>query len=72
MSQIRKEYSEYKHFKEDIFKEAAEAWTEENVILINERLNRNAIYRLNSAIQRFDNKFGPYKDKLPAIEDIFN
>lgn len=70
MSNIRKEYSEYKHFKEDIFKEAAELWTEENVILINERLNRNAIYRLNSAIQRFDSKFGPYRDKLPAIADI--
>lgn len=72
MSQLRKEYKEFKQFQEDIFKEAAEAWTEENVILINERLNRNAIYRLNSAIERFDNKFGPYKDKLPAIADILN
>lgn len=72
MSQLRKEYKEFKQFQEDIFMEAAEAWTEENVILINERLNRNAIYRLNSAIERFDNKFGPYKDKLPAIADILN
>jgi len=72
MSNIRKEYSEYKHFKEQIFIEAAETWTEENVILINERLNRNAIYRLNSSIQRFDNKFGPYRDKLPAIAKILN
>ena len=72
MSYLRKEYKEYKHFKEEIFKEAAEAWTEENVILINERLNRNAIYRLNSAIERFDNKFGPYRDKLPAIADILS
>jgi hypothetical protein len=72
MSYLRKEYKEYKHFKEEIFKEAAEAWTEENVILINERLNRNSIYRLNSAIERFDNKFGPYRDKLPAIADILS
>lgn len=72
MSQLRKEYKEFKQFQEDIFMEAAEAWTEENVILINERLNRNAIYRLNSTIERFDNKFGPYKDKLPAIADILN
>jgi len=72
MSNIRKEYSEYKHFKEQIFKEAAEAWTEENVILINERLNRNAIYRLNSALQRFDSKFGPYRNKLPTISKILN
>lgn len=72
MSNIRKEYSEYKHFKEQIFMEAAEAWTEENVILINERLNRNAIYRLNSAIQRFDTKFGPYREKLPTIAKILN
>lgn len=72
MSNIRKEYLEYKHFKEEIFKEAAELWTEDNVILINERLNRNAIYRLNSAIERFDKKFGPYRDKLPAIADILS
>jgi hypothetical protein len=72
MSQLRKEYKEFKQFQEDIFKEAAELWTEDNVILINERLNRNAIYRLNSTIERFDNKFGPYKDKLPAIADILN
>jgi ACT domain-containing protein len=72
MSYLRKEYKEYKLFKEEIFKEAAEAWTEENVILINERLNRNSIYRLNSAIERFDNKFGPYRDKLPAIADILS
>jgi len=72
MSQLRKEYKEFKQFHEDIFKEAAEAWTEENVILINERLNRNAIYRLNSAIERFDNKFGKYKEQLPAIADILN
>jgi hypothetical protein len=72
MSNIRKEYLEYKHFKEEIFKEAAELWTEDNVILINERLNRNAIYRLNSAIERFDKKFGPYRDKLPAIANILS
>jgi len=72
MSQLRKEYKEFKQFQEDIFKEAAELWTEDNVILINERLNRNAIYRLNSTIERFDNKFGLYKDKLPAIADILN
>ena len=72
MSNIRKEYSEYKQFKKQIYMEAAEAWTEENVILINERLNRNSIYRLNSAIQRFDNKFGPYRHKLPTISKILN
>lgn len=72
MSHLRKEYSEYKQFKEDMFKEAAELWTEENVILINERLNRNAIYRLNSAIQRFDSKFGKYREQLPAIANILD
>lgn len=72
MSHLRKEYKEYKQFKEDMFKEAAELWTEENVILLNERLNRNAIYRLNSAIQRFDSKFGKYREKLPAIAEILD
>ena len=72
MSQLRKEYKEFKHIQEENFREAAEAWTEENVILINERLNRNAIWRLNSAIQRFDNKFGKYRDRLPAISEILN
>jgi ACT domain-containing protein len=72
MSNLRKEYSEYKHIQKQNFREAAEAWTEDNIILINERLNRNAIYRLNSAIQRFDNKFGKYRDRLPAISNILD
>lgn len=72
MSQLRKEYKEFKQIQEQNFREAAEAWTEENVILINERLNRNAIWRLNSAIQRFDSKFGKYRDRLPAIAEILN
>lgn len=70
MSQLRKEYKEFKQIQKQYFKEAAEQWTEENIILINERIDRNAIWRLNSAIQRFDKKFGPYKEKLPAIAEI--
>lgn len=72
MSHLRKEYKEFKQIHEQNFREAAEAWTEENVILINERLNRNSIWRLNSAIQRFDNKFGKYREQLPAISNILN
>lgn len=72
MSQLRKEYKEFKQIQQENFMEAAELWTADNVIIINERLNRNAIYRLNTAIQRFDNKFGKYRDQLPAIADILD
>ena len=72
MSQLRKEYKEFKQIQQENFMEAAELWTDNNVILINERLNRNAIYRLNTAIQRFDNKFGKYRDQLPAIAEILD
>jgi ACT domain-containing protein len=72
MTNLRKEFNEFKQIQEEKFIDAAEAWTEQNVIIINERLNRNAIYRLNSAIQRFDGKFGKYRDKLPAIAKILD
>lgn len=72
MSNIRKEYKEYKQITKELWEADVLSWTEQNVILINERLNRNAIHRLNSAINRFDNKFGPYRDKLPAIAEILS
>jgi len=72
MSLLRKEYLRSKDRKTEILDEAAIAWVEKNIILINERLNRATISRLTNSITRFDEKFGPFSEKLPAIQDVLN
>lgn len=66
MSEIRKEYKNYKPINE----QKAKTWIMHNVILLNERFDRSTLHRLNSSIQRFDEKFGPYRNKLPAIAKV--
>lgn len=69
MNQIRKEYKNYKLINEQQIKET-EKWLSENVIFINERIDRSTLHRLNSSIARFEDKFGPYRSKLPAIAKV--
>lgn len=69
MNQIRKEYKNYKLITEQQIKET-ENWLSENVIFINERIDRATLKRLNSSIARFEEKFGPYRSKLPAIAKV--
>lgn len=71
MSEIRKEYKEFKLINEDI-KQDAKKHIMSNVILISEKFDRTNLHRLNSSIQRFDQKFGPYRTKLPAIAKVLN
>lgn len=72
MSTLREELLRYKEKQQQILDEAAVAWVEQNIILLNERLNRTAVSRLVNSITRFDEKFGAFKDKLPAIQSIID
>ncbi|MFA6049658.1 MAG: hypothetical protein WC761_00405 [Candidatus Paceibacterota bacterium] len=72
MSNLREELLKYKERQQQIVDEAAVSWVEKNIILISERLNRSAISRLTNSIARFDEKFGPFKEKLPTIQSILD
>lgn len=67
MSLLRQEYAKSKTHKEKIVSEAAINWLAENVILINEKIDRTTISRLIDSIQKFEDTFGKFADKLPTI-----
>lgn len=69
MSNLRKELNKYKETRDQYINEAAYAWAEKNIILINEKIDRKNVKRLSDAILKFDEKFGLYKDKIPALAD---
>ena len=66
-SHLREEYKEYKLYKEKLVDEAAFGWVKENVVLINEQIDRNTVKRIINAITKFDNTFGPFKTKIPTL-----
>lgn len=68
MTQIRKEQKKFKLIYEE--KVQTINWLENNAILITEGFDRSILHRLNSSISRFDQKFGPYKTRLPAIAKV--
>lgn len=67
MSNLRTELNKFKQERAVHINEAAYAWAENNIILINEKMDRRNVKRLSDAILKFDEKFGPFKDKIPAI-----
>lgn len=69
MNEIRKEYKEFKLINE-ASKEDVKKYVMNNMILLNEKFDRTTLHRLNSSIHRFDQKFGPYRTKLPAIAKV--
>jgi hypothetical protein len=66
-SQLRKELIKEKARKDKITNKAAYKWAEKNIILVNEKIDRRTVKRLSDAIIKFDQSFGPYKDKIPAL-----
>jgi len=66
-SKLRDEYKKEKQRKDKIVTEAAYAWVENNIILINEKIDSRQVKRLISSIGKFEEVFGPYKTKLPAL-----
>jgi hypothetical protein len=67
MSQLREEYKKNQQHKEELIDEAAYKWVESNIVLINEQIDRRMIKRLINSITKFDETFGPYKSKIPAL-----
>ena len=72
MSKLREEYRKEQKLKTEIVGNAAISWVENNVVLINEKINRNAVNRLINSIQKFESAFGPYKSRIPAIASILD
>lgn len=71
-SKLREEYKKSKQQKDKMVTEAAKAWVVNNVILINEQINRRTVERLIKSISKFDEVFGPYKQKLPALASLLD
>ena len=67
MSLLRQEYKKYITKKNDTVNEAAFSWLKKNVVIINEKIDRTTVSRLIDNIQKFENTFGDFADKLPAI-----
>jgi len=64
---IRSAHKKHTEKKNTVTAEAAIKWVEENVVLINERIDRNTIENLTNKIVKFDETFGKYKDKIPSL-----
>lgn len=72
MSNLRQAYFAQKTRQDQIITEAATEWLKSNVILINEKIDRKTVNRLIDSIQKFEDTFGPFKEKLPAIAEHLN
>lgn len=72
MSNLRQELEHKKLAGQDMVSEAAESWVQDNIILISEKLNRSAVTKLTNSILKFDEKFGPFKSKLPEVQEIID
>jgi hypothetical protein len=72
MSFLRKEYKEKKQQSADAVNEAAVAWLAENVILITERIDTKTVSRLVTSIQKFEDTFGQFRDRLPSIGSMLD
>jgi len=66
-TQIRDEYKAYRQQKDRLITESALGWFEENVVLVNEQIDRSTVRRIISAITKFDETFGPFKSKISAL-----
>lgn len=65
--ELRKELNKEKQIKEKAVDDAAYKWVESNIVLINEQIDRRTVKRLIDSISKFDEVFGQYKAKLPAL-----
>jgi hypothetical protein len=72
MSNLREEFQNHKSQKASIVEDAAFRWVQDNVVVINEKINRTSINRLISSIDKFEETFGPYKGRVPSIASILD
>ncbi len=67
---LRQEYNRSKIILQEVKKAEVKDWLNENVVFITERIDRVKIKRLINLMLKFDQKFGPFKDKIPGISSI--
>ncbi len=72
LTQIRKELLKEKTKNNKLEEEAAMLWLQENVIPLNEGIDKDTLAKLISVIQKFDEKLSKYSDKLPTIANIIS
>jgi len=72
MLSLRKEYKEKKEQNTKAIDEAATQWLLQNVILITERIDTKTVSRLVNSIQKFEDTFGQFRDRLPAIGSMLD
>lgn len=68
MATLREEYSKHRADKGKAVNEAAIQWVLENVLLLNETFNREALQRLQGSISKFDSTFAPFAAKVPEVK----
>ena len=71
-SSLRDEMFKEQKKQEAIIDDSALRWVYENVIPLNEKINRNAINRLINSISKFETTFGPYKSSIPSLAGILD
>lgn len=68
MVSLREEFGKHKLEKQKAINEAAISWVLENVILLNETFNREALQRLQGSISKFDSTFKPFASRVPELK----
>lgn len=68
MVTLREEYGKHKAKKNKAVTEAAVSWVMENVLLLNETFNRDALMRLQGSISKFDSIFAPFASRVPEVK----
>jgi len=67
---LRQEYNKNKIALQEAKKAEIQNWLSENVVFLTERMDRARVKRLINLMLKFDQKFGPFKDKIPGISSI--
>jgi hypothetical protein len=66
-SSLRKALVRNKRQSKEAIEEAALRWFASNVIVLNEKIDRKQVKRLLKAVEKFEEIFGAYRTKIPAI-----
>lgn len=67
---IRDEYNQHKKQTDEIVTEAAMSWLDKNVVVITEKIDRKSVQKFVRSVEKFEETFGQYSDKLPTISQI--